>query len=547
MNALVADLPIGYYRDNFVFLLKFVVDRYADLLNQTESDYAARFEGLSLPAQRLYVRLALRKGPLFRSDKIAYAEIPQRDAAIEELIRCGFLDGGVDEDLDILLKLLLKSELLRLRPSCHGLNREALLAELVPTVSRDEFFTSIDFQVYRPRHLDTLRVFRLLFFGNLHQNFTEFVLNDLGIQPYENYAIDRLSRFFDRREKIEQALALGSLGEQADAWILAKDIEGLRSYQALLPVGLDPGLQRRLDKMNNRVARQLERQQAHEAALSLYQHTASGAARERSARILAAHLGWVDAAMSLCERILAAPAHEAEFEFAVGFAARLQKKVESRNRPELPVLPLPDYPVQRLSLDRQPGKRVELAVVEDFECAGDQAYYVENSLFNGIFGLAYWDIIFAPVQGVFFHPFQRGPADLYTPAFASARTKALQLRRQELGSVADLRARVLAVAEQKAGLANPFVSWGYISVELFECCFERIPIGHFQAIFDRLLVDPHANRSGFPDLIIFPASGSYLLAEVKGPNDKLQANQIRWLRYFAAAQIPHRLVNVEWH
>ena len=547
MNVSVADLPVGYYRDNFLFLLEFVVARYADLLSQAEADYAMGFGQLSLSAQRLYVRLALRKGPLFRSDKVAYAEIPQRDAAVEELTRCGFLDGGAEEDLDSLLSLLLKPELVCLRPACHGLGREALLAKLAPLVSRDEFYESIKFEVYRPRHLDTLRVFRLLFFGNLHQDFTEFVLNDLGILRYENYAIDRLSRFFDRREKIEQALALGILSEQAEAWIIAKDVQGLQGYQALLPVNLDPGLQRRLDKINNRVARELERLHAHEAALSLYQCTASGAARERSARILATQQGRIDAAISICKQILNAPEHEAEYEFAVGFAARLQKKAHKGNRPILPVLPSPDYPVQCLSLDRLPDQRVELAVVEHIEHAGDRAYYVENSLFNAIFGLAFWDIIFAPVQGVFFHPFQRGPADLYSPAFCAARAEALKLRRQELGTVADLRTRVLTVAKQKAGLANPFVSWGYISAELFEHCFERIPMGHFQAIFDRLLMDPYANRSGFPDLIIFPASGSYLLAEVKGPNDKLQANQIRWLRYFATAQIPHRLVNVEWH
>lgn len=546
MDASKAELPIGYYLDNFLYLLDFVTDRYADLLISTEHDYARDFGRFSLSAKRLYVRLALRKGPIFRSDKVEYSEIPAVIAAVEELTLGGFLDAGDDEDLTSLLGLLVKSELVRLRPQFEGLSRKALLVEIAASISGEEFFNFIDFAVYRPRHLEVLKVFRLLFFGNLRQDFTEFVLNDLGIMPYENYDIDRTSRFFDRRQKIEQALVLDDLAEQADARISANDREWLRSYRRLLPVDLDPGLQRRLDKINNRVARQLERLNDHEAALALYAETFSGAARERSARMLATHLGRVDVAIDLCQQIIAAPEHEAEFEFGCQFAERLARNQTDALWQALPVLPRPDYPIQQLNLERRVSERVELTVVRHFESAGDLAYYVENSLFTAIFGLAFWDVIFAPVKGAFFNPFQRGPADLYTPNFRIARADALKLRLQELSSIKDLRTRVLAVAEQKAGIANPFVNWGHINLQLFEACFERIPLRHFHEIFERILRDPRANRSGFPDLIIFPLAGDYFLAEVKGPNDKLQANQIRWLRYFSSAQIPHRLVNVEW-
>ncbi len=546
MDASKAELPIGYYLDNFLYLLDFVTDRYADLLVATERDFVRGFGQFSLSAQRLYVRLALRKGPIFRSDKVEYSEIPAVIAAVEELTLGGFLDAGDDEDLTCLLGLLVKPELVRLRPQFEGLSRKALLVEIAASISSEEFFNFIDFAVYRPRRLEVLKVFRLLFFGNLRQDFTEFVLNDLGIMPYENYDIDGMSRFFDRRQKIEQALVLDDLAEQADARISANDRQWLRSYRRLLPVDLDPGLQRRLDKINNRVARQLERLNDHEAALALYAETCSGAARERSVRMLATHLGRVDVAIDLCQQIIESPEHEAEFEFGCQFAERLARNKADALWQALPVLPKLDYPIQQLNLERRVSERVELAVVRHFESAGDRAYYVENSLFTAIFGLVFWDVIFAPVKGAFFNPFQRGPADLFTPAFRIARADALKLRLQELSSIKDLRTRVLAVAEQKAGITNPFVNWGHINLQLFEACFERVPLRHFHEIFERILRDPRANRSGFPDLIVFPLVGDYFLAEVKGPNDKLQANQIRWLRYFSSAQIPHRLVNVEW-
>ena len=49
-----------------------------------------------------------------------------------------------------------------------------------------------------------------------------------------------------------------------------------------------------------------------------------------------------------------------------------------------------------------------------------------------------------------------------------------------------------------------------------------------------------------PDLIFFPSRGGYELIEVKGPGDRVQANQLRWMRYFAEHDIPHRVTWVEW-
>ena len=74
-----------------------------------------------------------------------------------------------------------------------------------------------------------------------------------------------------------------------------------------------------------------------------------------------------------------------------------------------------------------------------------------------------------------------------------------------------------------------------------------IPAAHLKLLFARLLRDVKANRSGFPDLVRFwPAEQRYELVEVKGPGDKLQDNQIRWLEYCAAHGIPVRVCHVRW-
>jgi hypothetical protein len=65
--------------------------------------------------------------------------------------------------------------------------------------------------------------------------------------------------------------------------------------------------------------------------------------------------------------------------------------------------------------------------------------------------------------------------------------------------------------------------------------------------FARLVSDIRANRSGLPDLIRFwPTDRRYELIEVKGPGDRLQDNQIRWLAYCAQHGMPARVLDVRW-
>ena len=565
VNAVVDNLPVGYYRDNVAFLFEFVLQRYADLLTPVERAYGGQFFLLSLSAQRLYVRLALRKGPLFRSDKLQYSEIPAIAAVASELIEAGYLGRGEDAPFDALLRLLVKPELSRFRALCAveisplaSSGREALIDDLRVNSNAEALRGFIDFDVYEPLQLPILRLFRLLFFGNLYQDFTEFVLNDLGILPYEDYAIDQETRFFDSRELLEQASTLAELRDQAQALIESGSVVGLQAFASMLPEGVAPELQRQLDKINNRVARQLERYGDSAAALQLYTRTTTGMARERRVRLLANDpLHWA-VALDLCAQILMTPEDESEHDFAASFATRLYRKFEAHEHaaaecPSKSVAffaakskPAPDYAVRELRILKTPERRVELLAADYFEALGDRVFYVENTLLPSIFGLAYWDIIFAPVRGAFFNPFQRGPADLFTGDFCVQRQIALQDRALALATIDDLRQRVLETLRLKIGRVNPFVHWGGLSSELLENCFAQIPIADFHAFFKQLLADPRANRSGFPDLIVFPADGGYRLAEVKGPNDKLQTNQTRWLRYFGKCDIPHEVVNVSW-
>ncbi len=79
--------------------------------------------------------------------------------------------------------------------------------------------------------------------------------------------------------------------------------------------------------------------------------------------------------------------------------------------------------VMRLDLELalpEPLMSVEYCVQAHLSAPDAPVHYVENGLINSLFGLLCWDAIFAPLPGTFFHPFQRGPANLRSEDSTSA-------------------------------------------------------------------------------------------------------------------------------
>ncbi|TLM76451.1 VRR-NUC domain-containing protein [Microbulbifer harenosus] len=542
------ELPSDYYLANFLALLDFVMSRYEDLLSADERGFYADFRALDVDSQRLYVRLLSRKGrpsaagALFRQRKLAYAEIGDLSAAAERLVQVGLLLRNPDLVIAEILPLFSKAELLPLSeiPLPQSVKRPALeqvlLAQDIPpaTLLAAEPILAVQAAV----HFDT---FKLCLFGNLNQDLTDWVLRDLGLYRYEHYPLDRENLPFQSRAQIEQ-----HLGYYAALVHFEEDIEAgadaIAALAAQLPVNTqqDATLQRRLDRLRVAMARQLERLDALDAADQIYRACAHPPARERRARI-AVKRGDSQAGLALCREILAEPLDEAEAIFAESFGYRTAKREKNLHGWEAPARYRP--PTETVALPAA-QECVELLAAAWLQQLGD-CHYVENTLFNGVFGLFIWDIVFAPVAGAFFHPFQIAPGDFRTPDFYRARRDMFE---QRLGELADERfaERVWRNFDAKYGIANPLVAWEALSEPLLRLALTRIPTAHWLVLFRRLLSDITSHRSGLPDLILFPETGGYELVEVKGPGDRLQQNQQRWLAYFARHRIPHRVLHVEW-
>ena len=83
-------LPPTYYHAHFNEMLAFVREVYATVLGEAEHAFISAFEGLSVEAQCLFIRMSNRKRPVFTVADLVYAEIGEIEWRLEELSEAGF-------------------------------------------------------------------------------------------------------------------------------------------------------------------------------------------------------------------------------------------------------------------------------------------------------------------------------------------------------------------------------------------------------------------------------------------------------------------------
>jgi hypothetical protein len=173
-------------------------------------------------------------------------------------------------------------------------------------------------------------------------------------------------------------------------------------------------------------------------------------------------------------------------------------------------------------------------------------FYVENSLICSLFGLLCWEAIFQPVRGAFFHQFQSAPADLGSPDFEARRRPIVERCLAQLDE-GTYRAHITKTFVEKFGTQCPFVHWQALTGELLELALTCIRADHIKLYCKRLLLGLRQNCTGLPDLIQFDLKQhSYKMIEVKGPGDRLQDNQMRWLDYCCEHKLPMEVCQVTW-
>ena len=545
------ELAPHYYRDNFLALCATVEAQYGDLLAPGEQLLLQRFRDLPFDAQCLYVRLVSRVGPWFRESKLAYPELGAIAPLIDSLLAAGLAEQALELPLADLGAIYTRPELLRVfgpLPGSSALQGKGALLQAIESLNLDESellgrLAGMDgTRIIAPCGAREVELLQLLFFGNRRQGLTDFVLSDLGVARYYPYSLDRRHRLFAQREAVEEYLALSALG---DGWYELRDSPEPAALPALAAglLALEvcfASSEGRLYRLCNGLARDLERLGELDLAAQLYARSRRHPARERRLRVMERLQDWAGAAQ-LCEQILAEPWCEEERDAVERVLPRVRRNLGSKSPPRR----RDDFARLFLSLPRETAP-VELLAARALMSGWPAVHYVENSLMNALFGLAFWEQIFTPVAGAFHNPFQSAPTDMYSPAFRERRRDAIAARLAALRET-DIARELLAAHRRYASFQCRWVDWRQLDEALLVAATQIIPGAHLLAVWERMLFDPGENRRGFPDLLALgDAPGDYCLIEVKGPGDALQQSQKRWLRFFSQQGIPAAVAWVSW-
>ncbi len=550
-NKPATELAPDYYLHNFRFMVDWVWQRYADLLTAQEKEFIQAFYQVDHDAQCLLVRLSSRKGPLFRADKLSYPEIASIELSAQELVAQDLLSNDALITLQELAKVLTKPELLQLFGE-HLKGLKQARKEVLVEALAEKFNGAQTWAEWTNHHLgdayylhnqSIISTLLLLFFGNVHQDLTEFVLQDLGLFRYENYTIDPLHRTFNSREEIETYQQLVKLRDDVE---VAESLDELIHIAEQLPPSIEhEKLQRRRAKLCNHIAYELERLGEIEIAFQLYQQSHLPPSRERQIRLLEKQARYSEA-WNLLNDLIETPLNEHELQIAERMSPRIAKKLgipfNKQNSISIneKIMELP-----KLSDDQGNMLRVEEVARQSLHSTDAPCVYAENALLLSLFGLWLWPEMFRSIEGAFANPFQSAPLDFYQENFAINRPQISKL--WQLFENGDYAQAIRNAWQKKWGISNHLVHWNFLTNDLLELALQTIPAAHLKAIFERILFDIKMNRSGLPDLIqFFPAEKTYRLIEVKGPGDRLQDNQLRWLAYFAKHNIPAEVHYVRW-
>lgn len=522
--------PPHYYAQNVLEVFHTVRRQYGDLLSEEETHILTVISTLSTDAIRLFARILSRKGPVFTVEQFQYPEILNIPSAVNELSGLGLIERTPTLASENLLQVLNKSQLRQIfSVSRTDLTKDQLIDHILDSYSRKSIHRQLHkvMTLFELNIADFIEAIQLLYFGNCYQDWSSFVVRDLGVLRLEQYQVDRKHRQFDSRCAINCYLNWSKLRQQLHADRLCMStIEILELGEELKTSQVNRVVERLRSKLLNQLGRELERRKEITGALNLYANSKLPPARERSMRAYY-RLGQLEACENLRQQIFAQEWNQEELQFAQRF---------KRKHEELIPYKFETLNVQSLSTDH-----IENLVIEHFTKTGATAWHLENYLPMALFGLAYWSWIYATIDGAFTNSLQIAPHDLYWSEFFEVRSS---LGPEPIEQSYPLIQKIQQIAQEKRGLSNPFINWNVISESLLDTVLATLSEDDIRTLLAIIRQDLRQFRSGFPDLFVLNPNRSASFVEVKGPQDRVQVNQHIWLTELSRTTMNSYVLNV---
>ncbi len=526
-------------------MLDFVASRYDHALAEPERRFLADFRALDEDARCLYVRVANRKGTIFRRDTLRYPEIDAPDAALALLFESAFVRRPEPDDFPGLLALEPKEQLLACLRE-HDANSGSGLASRRKAALVEQACQELDFATLYPESRIALYLVQLrgeevayllfLYFGGVHRNLTTFALRDLGKVRTASFRSDFEARFATG-EAARTAFFYKRLEDRLE---IAGDaeIESLFKESSTWPVNTDAETELLRHRSLHRLGKLLERGGRGEEALATYLRSDQFPATERSVRLLMS-LDRRDEAEALLQRLIDHPSCDEELLFAEDFLERrFQRKRTGRLTEML-------RSASAHGIDESARDRPEAALAVRLTREGVPAAHVENRIWMQLFGLVFWDLLFGPEHAALHDPFDFTPSDLATGTFSQRHGAAMEMRLALLDDPLKMLHRLDATWTAHHGTPNSIVPWDAKLYDLTRRLVAAAPRGGLALVLREIAADFRGQRSGFPDLIAFDSEGVRFL-EVKSEGDQLRRAQLVQLERLKKAGFRVEVARVHW-
>ena len=539
-------LPDKYYLDYFYFLLTYIKKYYYPLLTAEENRFLSGFENLTKDSQCLFVRLANRRGRLFREDKLNYKEINSISACINELQEKGFVtlySRKNQFDLKDVFKLFSSKELLErfnLKKNSSFLTKESIINFIINSITSIEIMEALNEPpIIKQEHQEEIEFFKFLFTGHLDFDMSAFVVKDLGNIKYQNYDEDLFLPIFSNRQEIDDTFYMAQNYRLFKEYSTEKP--GIEIYHWLQALNIDKSSMaskavRVYEKINLKLGTILEKDREYESAISLYNATSIQPARERLVRTLW-KTGRKRDALELCNQMTLDYTSFDEKTFALDFIRKNQDKKSRKSVTEA----LEKAEVCTFKIDNT--LPVEISYLNYLQAKGYGGFFSENYLWRGFFGLLFWDLIFNQENHTIHHPFQFLPSEIYSRDFFELNKEILEGRAEVLYKKNKFKKLIKNVWVQKYGTANGLFPWYEDLLDHIYIVYSLLEPEQIKAILFELAKDLKQSGVGFPDVFVFKKN-EYYFAEVKSVNDKLSPQQLAWLNFFNSRKINIRLVRV---
>lgn len=189
---------------------------------------------------------------------------------------------------------------------------------------------------------------------------------------------------------------------------------------------------------------------------------------------------------------------------------------------------------------------VEHVAIEYYKKKGFKGLHCENGVVRMIAVLLFWDVIYAPIPGVFETPYQMAPLDLTSDAFYESRIDIINERLSEIGR-GQFKEIIKEVddRERPKRTVSVGINWKYEQQDILEIA-ECIGASALASLCQLYFEEFGHRQGGMPDLCCWNFDEKKcLFAEVKGPGDTLSETQKMWIETLAGFNIQVEVCHVK--